>query len=433
MLFRKVVTKSSQFNSETLDLLETQLQESLFQNDTVSWNDQASGSMLRNFLTCLMIAHNVTPTVENGQRELQCSSPDELCLVKFGESLGYKLTHRTSTEISITNPTGATETYEILDNFPFTSDRKRMGIIVKDKLTSQILFWLKGADIIMKDKVNISDKDFLIQESETLASNGLRTLVFAQKILTTEVYQEMKQMLDLAAQDLAYRDQIEESVISNYESDMEFLGITGVEDLLQEDVKSVIESLRKGGINIWMLTGDKLETAKCISISTGLKSPGQEFYQLEDFSNAQELVLRLDEYARRPEDVIIIEGATLGKIFTSPELRAKFLEVAARAPSVICCRCAPAQKAEITVGLKKILKFGVCAIGDGGNDVRMIQSANVGIGIEGKEGKQAALASDFSITKFNTILKLTLWHGRLAYMRTALLTNFIFHRGLIVS
>jgi phospholipid-translocating ATPase len=100
---------------------------------------------------------------------------------------------------------------------------------------------------------------------------------------------------------------------------------------------------------------------------------------------------------------------------------------------VICCRCAPAQKAEITVGLKKILEFGVCAIGDGGNDVRMIQSANVGIGIEGKEGKQAALASDFSVTKFNTILKLTLWHGRLAYMRTALLTNFIFHRGLIVS
>jgi phospholipid-translocating ATPase len=324
MLFRKVVTKSAQFTSETLELLETQLQESLLQNDTVGWNDQASGSMLRNFLTCLMIAHNVTPTVENGQRELQCSSPDELCLVKFGESLGYKLIHRTSTEISITNPTGATETYEILENFPFTSDRKRMGIIVKDKLTSTIFFLLKGADIIMKDKVNISDKDFVIQESETLASNGLRTLVFAQKILTFDVYKEMKKMLHLAAQDLAYHDQIEESVISNYETDMEFLGITGVEDLLQDDVKSVIESLRKGGINVWMLTGDKLETAKCISISTGLKSPGQEFYQLENFSSDQELVLRLDEYARRPEDVIIIEGATLGKIFTSPELRAKF-------------------------------------------------------------------------------------------------------------
>jgi len=107
--------------------------------------------------------------------------------------------------------------------------------------------------------------------------------------------------------------------------------------------------------------------------------------------------------------------------------------MAAKAPSVICCRCSPPQKEAITTGMKHLLGRGVAGIGDGGNDVGMIQSANVGIGIEGKEGKQAALASDFSIKKFKDIKKLFLWHGRLSYIRTALLTNFIIHRGLIIS
>lgn len=110
-----------------------------------------------------------------------------------------------------------------------------------------------------------------------------------------------------------------------------------------------------------------------------------------------------------------------------------FLETAALAPSVVCCRCAPTQKAEITEGLKQILGRGVAGIGDGGNDVGMIQCANVGIGIEGKEGMQAALASDFSVVNFKSIMKLILWHGRLSYIRSALLTNFIIHRGLIIS
>lgn len=100
---------------------------------------------------------------------------------------------------------------------------------------------------------------------------------------------------------------------------------------------------------------------------------------------------------------------------------------------MICCRCAPTQKSEITLGLKELHGSGVCGVGDGGNDVGMIQSANVGIGIEGKEGKQAALASDFSILEFRNISKLVLWYGRLSYIRTALLTNFIIHRGLIIS
>jgi phospholipid-translocating ATPase len=103
------------------------------------------------------------------------------------------------------------------------------------------------------------------------------------------------------------------------------------------------------------------------------------------------------------------------------------------APAVICCRCAPTQKSEITEELKKVYKKIVCSIGDGGNDVGMIMSSSIGIGIEGKEGMQAALCSDVSVKEFRAIRKLFLWHGRLSYVRTALLTNFIIHRGLIIS
>lgn len=83
--------------------------------------------------------------------------------------------------------------------------------------------------------------------------------------------------------------------------------------------------------------------------------------------------------------------------------------------------------------IKKYTSKRVCSIGDGGNDVGMIQAAHVGIGIVGKEGKQASLASDFSINEFRMIEELILWHGRLSYKRTAKLSHFVFHRGLIIS
>jgi len=186
-----------------------------------------------------------------------------------------------------------------------------------------------------------------------------------------------------------------------------------------------------------MITGDKLETAKCISIATGLKRQSESFFELKNFNDEIEFKISLDEYERNPKDVLVVEGDILDKILSptknSTNLKDMFLRVASLAPSVICCRCSPNQKEEITKGLRILLGKGVAAIGDGGNDVGMIQQANVGIGIEGKEGKQAALSSDFSILVFKNLMKLLLWHGRLSYIRTALLTNFVIHRGLIIS
>lgn len=99
---------------------------------------------------------------------------------------------------------------------------------------------------------------------------------------------------------------------------LDLLGITGVEDLLQDDIKSVIQSLRDAGIKVWMLTGDKLETAKCIAISTGLKSNTQGFFELKDFSDETEFKFRLEQFERQSKDVIIIEGETLAKVCALP-------------------------------------------------------------------------------------------------------------------
>jgi len=107
--------------------------------------------------------------------------------------------------------------------------------------------------------------------------------------------------------------------------------------------------------------------------------------------------------------------------------------MAIKAPSVMICRCSPTQKANVVRTLKNETKSICLSIGDGGNDVAMIQESDVGIGIFGKEGKQAALSSDFSITEFHHLKRLLFWHGRLGYKRSCALAQFIVHRGVLLT
>ena len=129
--------------------------------------------------------------------------------------------------------------------------------------------------------------------------------------------------------------------------------------------------------------------------------------------------------------VLVIDGDSL--TICLREFQQEFLELACQAPSVICCRCSPTLKAKMVTLMKEYTGKRTAAIGDGGNDVSMIQAADVGIGIVGKEGKQASLAADFSILQFSFVLRLMLWHGRNAYKRSARLAQFVIHRGLIIS
>ena len=128
---------------------------------------------------------------------------------------------------------------------------------------------------------------------------------------------------------------------------------------------------------------------------------------------------------------LLIDGESLALLLDS--YKDTFIALAVQLPAVVACRCSPTQKAEIALLIRAYTKKRICCIGDGGNDVSMIQAADVGVGIVGKEGRQASLAADFSIEQFCHLVKLLLWHGRCSYKRSAKLAQFVIHRGLIVS
>jgi len=387
--------------------------------------------LVKDSITAIALCHNVTPTIDEGKRVFQASSPDEIALVETVESLGIKLINRDQNFMSIENAAGIVEHYEILANFPFSSENKRMGIILRNKDTEKITFYLKGADAIMKEKVPQRQRGYLLDMCETLAAEGLRTLVITEKNLTEEEFLRWNKIYQEATQSMTRRQENIRRAIESLEINMKFLGITGVEDKLQDDVLSTLETLKHAGIKCWMLTGDKIETAITIAISTGIKSVRQSVFIMKDLTDLLEINNKLTTFSNLENHILVIDGVTLEVALNG--CYNLFFESTAHAPGVVCCRCSPTQKTIITEGVKKVTKKKTCAIGDGGNDVGMIQAADVGIGIEGKEGKQAALAADYSILKFNNLNKLLLWHGRLSYKRSGIMAHFVIHRGLIIS
>jgi phospholipid-translocating ATPase len=342
-----------------------------------------------------------------------------------------RLVLRNDQEIKILNTSDIEEEYTILANFPFSSDTKRMGIILRNNKHNKIIFYLKGAENVIEQYVKEDFKSYIRENAENLASQGLRTLVLTQKILDNRFYDEWCRIYHQAQTSMEDRKTKTQQAIGLLENNMDFLCVTGVEDQLQEEVSETIESLRNAGIRIWMLTGDKIETATCIAISTGLKSKMQRVKEIKESNDIQYVRDELDRMLYMDDYVLIIDGNCLEIALNNCEK--VFFEVAMKCPSVICCRCSPTQKARIVRNIKKYTNKRTCAIGDGGNDVSMIQEAHVGIGLEGKEGKQASLAADYSINKFKHLNLLLLWFGRLSYKNTATVAKFVIHRGLIIS
>lgn len=189
-------------------------------------------NIFRDAVSCLALCHNVTPVIDEGKRILQASSPDEVALVSFSESLKMVLKDRSATKMSITNANNEQEDYEILANFPFSSDTKRMGIIVKHVETGRIIFYLKGAEVVMEEKVHRESRGFLRENCETLARSGLRTLVISQKYLTAEFYEDWKHTYDKAKTEMNNRDKKVREAVEALEEDMEFLAVTGVEGIV---------------------------------------------------------------------------------------------------------------------------------------------------------------------------------------------------------
>lgn len=410
---------------------------------------------LQSGVLALALCHNVTPSYENEFDNIsnsqnandlitdsktsipmqprgvtyQASSPDEVALVQWTERVGVALVDRDISQIKLRNPHGQIMKYDILQIFPFSSETRRMGIIVRDTQTNEILFLLKGADVVVSQLIQYSD--WLQEQCDNMARSGLRTLVVARKILTPEQYTDFEMRYTQAKLNMTNRQQRMNEVLATLEKDMELLCLTGVEDRLQDGVPTTLKGLQDAGIRIWMLTGDKMETAINVAKSSQLVKKMQEIYQFRSVRSRVEAHLELNNFHRKSDCPLIIAGEDLEiclKYYPT-----EFMELACQCSAVVCCRCSPTQKAEVVKLIQDRSGKRTLAIGDGGNDVSMIQTADVGVGISGKEGQQASLAADFSLTQFSHIYRLILLHGRYSYKRSATLSQFIIHRGLIIS
>ncbi|KAL8661907.1 MAG: hypothetical protein Q9202_005189 [Teloschistes flavicans] len=409
------------------------------------------GSRVLDLVLALALCHNVTPSMEEkngrGFTTYQASSPDEIAIVRWTEQVGLRLIHRDRKSITLQSveTSRIVVRVQVLNVFPFTSEGKRMGIILQfnrgDDSTDptvdeadEIWFYQKGADTVMTSIV--AANDWLDEETANMAREGFRTLVIGRKKLSAQQYQDFSASYKEASLSLQSRDARMARVVREHlEVNLELLGVTGVEDKLQKDVKPSLELLRNAGIKIWMLTGDKVETARCVAVSAKLVSRTQYIHtitKLTPITPASSALDTLSLLRSKPDSTaLLIDGDSLSYFLSHH--RWEFISIAVQLPAVIACRCSPTQKADIAYLIRQFTKKRVACIGDGGNDVSMIQAADVGVGIVGKEGRQASLAADFSITSFHHLTKLLVWHGRNSYKRSAKLAQFIIHRGLIIS
>jgi phospholipid-translocating ATPase len=445
MIFKKLHLGSVLYSEESLSDMQNLLQLSYAHshtgpasfntdpNDQVEEDSKLAAYRLREIMQAIAICHNVTPVKETDEAgevttTYQAASPDEVALCEFAESVGLTLSARELSHMTLKNPLGGMEEFDVLNVFPFSSERKRMGIIVRNCETGEIFFFMKGADVIMMNIVQASD--WLEEECDTMAREGLRTLVFGRKRLSQPMYDAWAEKYAAAKATIENRNENVDAVLDNLEVDLELLCLSGVEDKLQDDVKQSLEMLRHAGVSVWMLTGDKVETAICIGTSSRLISRDQAVFKFLPRSKI-EAAASLNEYSKKPDAALVIDGTALQ--ICLDHLNVEFFEMAKHASCVICCRCSPQQKADVVTAMKILTKKRTLAIGDGGNDVSMILSANVGVGIVGKEGKQASLAADFSINQFSFLTRLMIWHGRNSYKRSARLSQFVIHRGIIIS
>ncbi|XP_064409595.1 probable phospholipid-transporting ATPase IIB isoform X2 [Latimeria chalumnae] len=443
MVFKRLHLGTVSYGTDTMDEIQNHIMSSYGQvqgqasgnsiSSTPSRKVQPSAPKVRKTVSsriheavkAIALCHNVTPVYEsragvNGETEYTEADQD------FSDE---NRTYQASSPDELKTPGGQILTYYILQNFPFTSESKRMGIIVREESTGEITFYMKGADVAMSSIVQYND--WLEEECGNMAREGLRTLVVAKKSLTEEQYQDFENRYNQAKLSIHDRTLKVAAVVESLEREMELLCLTGVEDQLQADVRPTLEMLRNAGIKIWMLTGDKLETATCIAKSSHLVSRNQDIHIFRPVSNRGEAHLELNAFRRKHDCALVISGDSLEVCLKYYEH--EFVELACQCPAVVCCRCSPTQKAQIVKLLQQHTGKRTCAIGDGGNDVSMIQAADCGIGIVGKEGKQASLAADFSVTQFKHIGRLLIVHGRNSYKRSAALSQFVIHRGLIIS
>uniref|UniRef100_A0AAQ5ZX12 Phospholipid-transporting ATPase n=1 Tax=Amphiprion ocellaris TaxID=80972 RepID=A0AAQ5ZX12_AMPOC len=393
--------------------------------------------------------------IEEGELRYEAESPDEAALVYAARAYKCSLVGRLPDQVTVELPHLGKLSFELLHTLGFDSTRKRMSVVVRHPLTDQITVYTKGADSVIMDLIKPPNtgnskgkrqKKIVCRTQNYLnlyAADGLRTLCIAKKILSQEEYACWLQRHLEAETAIQGREQLLFESALRLETNLQLLGATGIEDRLQDGVPETIASLRKAGLQIWVLTGDKQETAVNIAYACKLLDPEEEILTLN--ADSQEACALFAPFDLHPSSSLssssshaapflvhrlglVIDGRTLAYALDK-SLEDKFLAVARSCRSVLCCRSTPLQKSMVVKLVRNKLKVMTLAIGDGANDVSMIQVADVGVGISGQEGMQAVMASDFALPRFRYLQKLLLVHGHWCYSRLANMILYFFYKN----
>ncbi|XP_073918138.1 phospholipid-transporting ATPase VA isoform X2 [Castor canadensis] len=403
----------------------------------------------------------------------EAESPDEAALVYAARAYNCTLVDRLHDQVSVELPQLGTLTFELLHTLGFDSIRKRMSVVIRNPLTDEISVYTKGADSVVMDlllpcssddargrhqkKIRSKTQNYL----NLYAVEGLRTLCIAKRVLSKEEYACWLQSHLEAESAVDNREELLFQSAIRLETSLQLLGATGIEDRLQDGVPETIAKLRQAGLQIWVLTGDKQETAINIAYACKLLDHGEEVITLN--AESQEACAALLDQclhyvqsrgppstpentkgnvsvgfsplhqasmstASEPSPSLVIDGRSLAYALEK-NLEDKFLFLAKKCRSVLCCRSTPLQKSMVVKLVRSKLKAMTLAIGDGANDVSMIQVADVGVGISGQEGMQAVMASDFALPRFRYLEKLLIVHGHWCYSRLANMVLYFFYKN----
>ncbi|KAM5195408.1 phospholipid-transporting ATPase IG isoform 2-T4 [Hipposideros larvatus] len=448
----------------------TQETDGLSQTDgLLTYFDKADKNREELFLRALCLCHTVEiktndaidGVTESADLTYVCSSPDEIALVKGAQKYGFTFLGIQNRHMRLENQRKEIEEYELLHTLNFDPVRRRMSVIVKTP-TGDILLFCKGADSAVFPRVRKDEIASTKVHVDQNAVDGYRTLCIAFKEITPDEYKRIDRQLIEAKMALQDREEKMNKVFDDIERNMNLIGATAVEDKLQDQAAETIEALHAAGLKVWVLTGDKMETAKSTCYACRLFQTSTELLELttrtieESERKEDRLHELLIEYRKKllhefpkssrslkkawtehQEYGLIIDGSTLSLILNSAQdtssnsYKSIFLQISMKCTAVLCCRMAPLQKAQIVRMVKNLKGSPITlSIGDGANDVSMILESHVGIGIKGKEGRQASRNSDYSVPKFKHLKKLLLAHGHLYYMRIAHLVQYFFYKNL---
>ena len=440
------------------------------------------GHHMTDFFTNLCLCHSLILEQREGLEKpiYQGPSPDEVALVDAARQLGFEFKNRSQGTLTL-NLLGKEVNYEILNVMEYSSDRGCMSVIARAP-DGSVRLYCKGSDTKVMAKIRKGTDANLLrrtdQDLHTFAREGLRTLVLASKLIPENDYVEWDKRYQEASCMFEGRDAALDALGQEVEQDLELIGVTAIEDKLQDGVPEAIDTLLESGIRVWMITGDKQETAVNIAVSCNLVKniEGLVTINVADAEDPVACVTRMlddaekiifKKYVRETgndvqsiEDVpvswqggeLTIDGPTLTHVLESKELKTKLACIVARCSGVVVSRSSPSQKASVVHMVKEYemmkaagksrgivkwyrrykrrLQGKMLSIGDGANDVAMIQTADVGIGIMGKEGRQAVNSSDYAISQFRFLVPLLLIHGNLAYYRLSRLIKYSFYKNI---